>query len=166
MRQWFRPARKLSVSSSVLVTLGLMFALVGSSRADEADERVKQYADFLIKLVVEKNEDALYQEFAPAIRASYPRDELLRTLNLVWEKHGPILSHEYRQRIDGETRFLKAGRSVVHLAYWYAVRTRSEAPQAFLIVKVTPGTDRLYTSGFDFQQVVGALPSFLEPRQP
>jgi hypothetical protein len=54
---------------------------------------------------------------------------------------------------------------VEHVTYWYAVETGKSTPGAFLLVKITEENGRLFTAAFDFNQIVGPIPSFLEAKK-
>jgi hypothetical protein len=44
--------------------------------AQASDDPVNAYADSLAKLLVDNDQDALYQQFAPSLRASYSCEDL------------------------------------------------------------------------------------------
>jgi hypothetical protein len=146
---------------SLFVAIVVLFTYVGTVQA--AEDAVRTYADSLAKLVVEDNQEPFYQEFAPSLRASYSREDLLRPLHLIRKNYGTIDSYDYRQRIKGQTSF--SGRLVGHLTYCYAVETQPATPGAFLLVKVMEENGRLFIAGIDFNQIEGPIPSFLERKK-
>jgi hypothetical protein len=145
---------------ALLVSFGLLLSHL--SWAQTSADPIRVYADSAVKLIAENDEKALFELFAPSIRASYPRDELVKPLSQIREQHGRILSYEYRQRMTGQTQF--SNRVVPHLAYWYATVTEKGAPNAFLTLKLTEEGGRLYIAGFDVEEVDDPIPSFLQPR--
>lgn len=141
--------------------LALLFSSLSFSQSKE--EELRTYSDSLAQLIVEKNEDAVFEQFASVLRSSYPRAELIDPLPLIGRKYGDILSLEYRQKIQGQTSF--SGQRVSHMTYWYAVETANKVPRAFLLLKITLEKGRPCLVGIDFRQIVGPIPEFLEARK-
>jgi hypothetical protein len=93
-----------AVMRALLICFGLVLSHPGC--AQTPGEPVRVYADSVVKLIVENDENALFEHFVPSIRSAYPRDLLVKPLSQIRKRHGKNSTPATRQ--DGSALLVLA----------------------------------------------------------
>jgi hypothetical protein len=137
--------------------LAYSFIAFGQIHTDPA----RLYADSMARAIVANDEQKLYDNFAPIMRNTYSRAELLNPLKRSREIFGDISRYEYRNAtVGGE---LVGGRTIRTATCWYAATTTKFSTGPFLKVAVTYDHGRFYLAGYSVERFIGDhIPSGLQ----
>lgn len=129
--------------------LAYSVAACGQSQTDPA----RAYADSMARAVAANDGQTPYENFAPVMRGSYSRAELLGALKRIREMFGDISQYEYRNATVGAQSV--SGRMIRTATCWYEATTTKFATGAFLKVSVTYDHGRFYLAGYSVDRFVG-----------
>jgi hypothetical protein len=107
----------------------------------------------MARAIVAKHEQKLYDNFAPIMRDTYSRAELLNPLKRSREMFGDISKYEYRNATVGGK--LVGRRTIRTATCWYVATTTKFSTGPFLEVAVTYDHGRFYLAGYSVERFVG-----------
>jgi hypothetical protein len=142
--------------------LAYSLASFGQAQSDPG----RAYADSMARAVVANDGETLYGNFAPVMRNTYTRAELLNPLKQIRATFGSISTYEYRNTTVGGQ--VVAGSTIRSGTCWYAATTTKFPMGSFLKVTVTYDRGRYYLAGYSVDRFVGnhIPPGLQKPHSP
>ena len=134
----------------------LAFSLLAYSAAafgQSQSDPVRIYADSMARAIVANDAQTLYDNFAPIMRKTYSREELMNPLQRIRELFGGISKYENRNATVGGQ--VVAGRTIRTATCWYAAATTKYSTGPFLKVAVTYDNGRFYLAAYSVDRFVG-----------
>lgn len=136
------------------LTMLLGFAVIA---VQAAQDPVRNYADSVVKLIVAKDDSALYGEFSPRLKEKYSYTQSLELAASLREMGGTISTHSY-SRTAKKVMAAPQGQLEV-TSVWYSVVTSKYPTDLFLHIDLASEEGRLYVIGYGWTKEMGPAPS-------